>query len=288
LISKIIRDTVNLLIYGGFFIGLCASCITALTLEANGNVDANLGYITWIGLATAALYCGHRVIGLHKVAHIKTSERFNVIRQYRTHIWIYFIVWSVLTIALFFKYISFELLFWLLPGAIIGVGYVLPFLSDKKRLRDLGWTKIIMIGWSWAWLTAFIPAYIVADEPLQLAIFQGIERFLFIIAITIPFEIRDIAVDKSIGLVTMPEKLGRKRTLIIGWVLVFFFLVLSFITGFHYYNIPYAVTAFFIAIFTLVIIHISHRQRDDYFFGGLTDGLMIIALLLYTTLSFVL
>ena len=260
--------------------------MTALTLEANGNVDAHLHYIYWIGMATAALYCGHRVIGLHKVAHIRTSERFNVIRQYKTHIWIYFFSWTVLTGIFFFLWIPLDLFFWLMPGGVVALGYILPVLEGKRRFRDLGWSKIIMIGWSWAWLTAFIPAWYVAGEPLQLAIFQGIERMLFIIAITIPFEIRDIKVDQSIGLLTLPEKLGRKRTLIICWIMCAVIVFLSFVIGFHYYNVPYFLTSAFVVIFTLAINHVSYRITDDYFFGGLTDGLMIIALLIYTSLNF--
>lgn len=286
LINKVLRDVVNLLIYGGFFIGLCASCMTALTLEINGHVDEHLDYIYWIGVATAALYCGHRVIGLNKVAHLRTTERFNVIRQYRTHIWIYFFFWSLLTAVIFLVRIPLDLFFWLLPGGVIALGYILPVLSGKRRFRDLGWSKIIMIGWSWGWLTAFIPAWYVAGEPLQLAVFQGIERMLFIIAITIPFEVRDMQVDQSIGLHTLPDKLGRKRTLIICWILCVGVVFLSFLTGFHYYNVPYSLTSVFIVICTLLINHVSYRETDDYFFGGLTDGLMIIALLIYTSLNF--
>ncbi|HZV44875.1 MAG TPA: hypothetical protein VFF90_10380, partial [Saprospiraceae bacterium] len=64
MINKALRDIVNLLIYGGAFIGLCAACITALSLSINSREDEFFMYSLWIGVCTAALYCGHRVIGL--------------------------------------------------------------------------------------------------------------------------------------------------------------------------------------------------------------------------------
>jgi hypothetical protein len=143
LIGRLIRDITNLLIYGGLFIGLCAACITALTFEVIGRASENLTYTILVGTATAALYSIHRVIGLHKTAHLKTSERFVTIREF---------------------------LLWLLPGGVIAFTYVIPFLSGGRRLRDLGWGKIVMIGWSWAWLTAFIPMFYFGEASIQMAV----------------------------------------------------------------------------------------------------------------------
>lgn len=159
MIARLLRDIVNLLIYGGFFIGLCAACITALSLELCGKVEHFLMYSFWIGVCTAALYCGHRVIGLQKVAHIKSNERFIVIRKYEYHIWTYFCVWIIIALVIFYYIGSIELLIWMIPGGFIAFGYVMPLLTGHRRFRDLGWGKIIMIGWSWAWLTAFVPLW---------------------------------------------------------------------------------------------------------------------------------
>jgi 4-hydroxybenzoate polyprenyltransferase len=285
LIGKALRDIVNLLIYGGAFIGLCAACITALSLSINSREDEFFMYSLWIGVCTAALYCGHRVIGLSKMAHIRSSERFNVIRKYERHIWIYFFTWILLSAILFFTFGSIRLVIWMLPGGFIAFGYVLPLLLGKKRLRDLGWTKIIMIGWSWAWLTTFVPLYFLANEPLLMVSIMTIERMLFIIALTIPFEIRDIQVDRSVGLMTLPEKFGYKGTTILIWSLCIGIVFLSYVAGYHYFNQAYFVTMVIISICTLLVYRYSFKTLDDYFFGGLTDGLMILALLLQVGLS---
>ncbi len=280
-----LRDIINLLLYGGAFIGLCASSITALTFELIGGIETQFNYILLIGVATAALYSAHRVLGLQKLAHITTTDRYAVIRNYKQHIWLYCIVWIVVTGWLFIPMASLSLILWLIPGGVIALAYVLPFLSKGRRLRDVGWVKIIMIGWSWAWLTAFLPAYYLTEITLHLALLLGFERMLFIIALTIPFEIRDMTIDKSVGLMTMPSRFGMARTVRAGQLFCFLVIMLSLLSAFHFMNPAYFISTFIVIMITMWILKKSQYVTDDYFFSGLTDGLMILSLVFYWVIS---
>jgi len=277
LTGKFIRDIVNLLIYGGAFIGLCASCITALSFELTGQTEQNLPYIFLIGTATASLYALHRVVGLNKTVHLKTSERFSVIRKYQFHIRVYTVIWAMITLSLLASFnLSFVLL--LLPGGIIAFTYVIPFLSGGRRLRDLGWAKILMIGFSWSWLTAVIPLGYFTGASIQMIVIHGLERMLFIMLLTIPFEIRDLHLDRSVGLITIPEKLGRKRTSRIAILICVAVIFLSAVASFHYFNLAYVIAMSLTSLLVIPLIHYSYSIEDDYFFGGLMDGLMIAVL----------
>lgn len=285
MLNKHIRDIVNLLLYGGAFIGLCAACITALTFELVGRVEDNLPYILLIGAATASLYSAHRVIGLQKVSHVLSHERYAVIRQYKQHIWVYFFLWLGLTIWFLIPLFNFRFILWLIPGGVIALTYVVPFLSGGRRLRDLGWIKIILIGWSWAWLTAFLPAYYFSDIPLHLSVIIGVERLLFIIAITIPFEIRDIKIDQSVGLITMPARFGLKRSIWWGRMMCVMIIILSMMLSFHFFDPDYGISMLMICLMTVWVLQKSKAVSDDYFFSGLTDGLMILAVVFYWVLE---
>lgn len=275
--GKFIRDIVNLLIYGGAFIGLCASCITALSFELTGQAEQNLPYIFLIGAATAALYALHRVVGLNKTVHLKTSERFSIIRKYQFHIRVYTVIWAMISLSLLASFnLSFLLL--LLPGGIIAFTYVIPFLSGGRRLRDLGWAKIVMIGFSWSWLTAVIPLGYFTEASIQMIVIHGLERMLFIMLLTIPFEIRDLHLDRSVGLITIPEKLGRKRTSRIAIILCIAVIFLSGLAAFQYFNLAYVIAMSLTSLLVIPLIHFSYAIEDDYFFGGLMDGLMIAVL----------
>lgn len=282
MIGRLVRDIVNLLIYGGTFIGLCAACITALTFELTGSVEENFRYILLVGAATAALYCGHRVIGLHKTAFLNTSERFAIIRRYQFHIRVYAVLWGLLALWLFIPMASTTFMLWLLPGGLVAFLYVLPVLPGGRRLRDLGWGKILLIGWSWAWLTAFIPLWLFAEASIQMAVIHGLERMMFIMLVAIPFEIRDLATDRSAGLITLPERMGKKRTSRMAVVLCTITIFLAFISSFHFFNPAYVIAISISGVLLLPLILYSYNTTDDYYFAGVADGMMIIALWIFT------
>ncbi len=281
MISRYLRDTINLLLYGGTFVGLCAACLTALSFEILGTAQVHLAYILLVGTSTSALYCAHRVVGLKRVAHIRNNDRFEIIRKYKSHIWLYTILWSLISLWIFLTMAEPKLLWILIPGAIIAGGYVLPILPGKKRLRDLGWGKIIMIGWSWGWLTAFIPFVFYGHSSFFMAGIHALERMLFIILITIPFEIRDIEVDHSVALITMPTLLGKRKTMWISILLCIIIFILSLLVSFQYLNPAYLISMTVVSLLTIPLIKLSYRISDDYFFSGLVDGLMILALFIF-------
>jgi len=154
-------------------------------------------------------------------------------------------------------------------------------LSKGRRLRDMGWIKIILIGWSWAWLTALLPALYIQHEPVFISVLMGIGRMLFIIAITIPFEIRDITIDGSVGLTTVPVYFGMEKTIRWGIYLCLFLIVLVTINSFHYRDAAYGIAMSLISVVTIWILKKSQHETDDYFFSGLTDGTMIMVLVMY-------
>src|SRR5687768_12487782 len=213
--------------------------MTSLTFDLISDASSYFQYVILIGVATAALYSVHRVVGLHKLAHVQKLERYAVIRKYKAHIWLYCVLWITLSVWFFIPFFELKFLLLLLPGGAIAFAYVLPFMAHGKRLRDVGWIKILLIGWSWGWLTAFIPAYYFGNIPLLISIVIAMERMFFIIAITIPFEIRDINIDKSVGLITMPARFGMKETYRIGNILCGLIILISAFLAYYFHDTAY-------------------------------------------------
>ena len=284
MINKILGDAINLLLYGGTFIGLCAACITAFSFELTGNLSDHLTYVLFVGTATAGLYCAHRVVGLKRVERVHNSNRFNIIRRFKAHIWWYTGMWGLISLWLFVRMQEPLMLVYLIPGGIVAAGYVLPVLPGGKRLRDLGWGKIVMIGWSWGWLTAFVPMIYFAESSWAMAVIHGLERMLFIILLTLPFEIRDISIDRQVGLINIASRFGQKRIMGIAWITAVVAVLLSIVVSFQYLNPSYALTMIIIVAITLPLIPVSYHIDDDYYFSGLLDGLMILAPVLFTVL----
>jgi 4-hydroxybenzoate polyprenyltransferase len=285
LIGKRIRDVVNLLLYGGGFIGLCAACLTAFTFELTGTVQKHLGYIYLIGAATASLYSLHKVIGLQRTLHLSSSGRYATIRIYQFHIRVYTVIWLILACWLLLPLLTLEFIYWLLPGGLIALLYVLPVFPERKRLRDYGWGKIILLGWSWSWLTCIIPmGYFLKTSPLLLGIL-GTQQMIFVMLLGIAFEIRDIQVDKSLGLETLPEKVGKKKTKLIAIILIMVASFLSLLAAFHYFNVAYGLSMTLACILSYPLILKSYTIDDDYYFTGLVDGMMIVIVWIFLALN---
>jgi 4-hydroxybenzoate polyprenyltransferase len=277
----------DLLFYGGFFIGFCASALTALTVDLFAQPNVHLSYIAWIGTATAALYCGHRLIGLHHIQNVQSSVRFQAVRNWRNVIIILGLLWAALSFYFLFRIFDFNLLWMVLPGGAIAMAYILPIFGHRRRLRDLGWFKIILIALSWSWLTAFVPAYHLTGSDPDISLLHGVERFLFIFAITIPFEIRDIAIDRAAGLQTLPVKLGKPWTTCLVWSTCISMVVISFFIGHSVHSVPYFLSHCMTGVLIIIFYYRSWRTQDDYFFSGAVDGLMILVWILYLALEMI-
>lgn len=103
--------------------------------------------------------------------------------------------------------------------AILTLFYAVPFLGENKNLRSLPGLKIFIISIVWAATTLLLPL-IQASEYLENEILVDfIQRFMLVIVLTLPFEIRDLRYDDE-GLGTIPQKLGVFKTKIFGYVLL--------------------------------------------------------------------
>jgi 4-hydroxybenzoate polyprenyltransferase len=102
------------------------------------------------------------------------------------------------------------------------------------------------------------------------------ERFLFILAITIPFDIRDLEADLDAGLKTIPMILNEKRAIILSYLLLLCFFLLSEI---HYQlrNEWYISGAIALsALSTYVFLKFPYFRNKAYYHYGILDGTMLL------------
>lgn len=99
--------------------------------------------------------------------------------------------------------------------AIISITYAFPLLPGRSkffRLREVGLFKTIIVAIVWMFSTALIPCLIPNNPDLTSIVLLCSSRFLFILGITIPFDIRDLKYDEKDQLKTIAGKLGISRT----------------------------------------------------------------------------
>tara|TARA_B100001093_G_scaffold389257_1_gene375459 strand:- start:10056 stop:10913 length:858 start_codon:yes stop_codon:yes gene_type:complete len=201
---QLIVKILDFLFASNVYVSLGVVSLTLLSLDIRQTEHPNL--LWFVFFATLFVYNFIRLVNVHSIISLSESLRHQIIYRFRTFFWIV-CIGSALIGFYFFVTIS-EYIF--LP--IIGLGFVsviygLPIYKNGShlfRLRDVPGLKIFLIAFVWAYVTEGLPA-LISDEPLYfLALF---ERFLFIFAITIPFDIRDVNYDAS-HLATIPQYFG--------------------------------------------------------------------------------
>lgn len=102
--------------------------------------------------------------------------------------------------------------------------YALPIFPVSKNLRSWGGIKIFVVALVWSGATVVLP--ILSSEVLFSwdAGVESFQRFMFVLVLMVPFEIRDLAYDAP-DLKTLPQRYGVTNTKVFGalMTLVFFF-----------------------------------------------------------------
>ncbi len=179
-------------------------------------------------------------------------------------------LFSLFTLIYLSFYLRLKALIILIPFALATLFYVFPI--KKYSLRKVAGLKLFLITFSWAGITVLFPLvqnYIQLRTEDWLSFFQ---RFLFIIVITIPFDIRDISYDVS-ELKTLPQQIGIYKTKFIGSLLLLFFLLLEFIkpiTEQHLF------TTILISLISSLLLWFATQKQSKYYSAFLVESLPII------------
>lgn len=189
----------------------------------------------------------------------------------------------------FFKF--FQLLLLVFPALAVSLAYALPLFPVKGkwiRLRDFPFVKIFLIALVWVYLTVFIPllfSAIPAEAMLDVLPFDmlcwGFESFLLIIALTIPFDIRDLPYEAG-KVKTIPGLLGWKNARLLAVLLLFAafsFRMLGNATESHFLNPGFFAALLWYGCAATLLLK-TNPARGEYFYSFGMDGLFVLYALL--------
>lgn len=227
--------------------------------------------------ATLFIYNIQRILRLGEIK-AKSSDRHLWLENHVLFIKILAAMGLIGSIVIYFAVLGWNIDFWFLAfSAIIGVLYAMKIHPKTKALRDIPYVKIYLIALQWALVSVYWPYMRIAsyaDFPADL----GLSIFFFILAATVPFDIRDLVYDgnhKS----TIPQIFGEKGAKLIALI----FMLLSAIFLYMFSSTAIEFLLFYITYLMLsVLIVLSHTKRHEMYFSGLIDGwIMAFALLIY-------
>jgi 4-hydroxybenzoate polyprenyltransferase len=267
----------NALFYSNSYIALCAVASvlqTLLILDLEYKTSAAFAGLVFF--ATVFIYAAHRLVSLTKLEAPDYIERFKIINANQKRILAFALI-AMFSGAICFFQLKLATQIALLLPAVLSLAYVLPFIGQsKKRLRDLNFIKIALIAFVWAYVTVLLPLieWQVALSFEHLLIYT--ERCLFIFAITLPFDIRDWAIDKKQGVLTIPAIIGVSNTKILGTATLLGWLILST----QLYSTSILLSFICSAVISAVLLWKSHSERSDFYYTGLVDGTILFQYIL--------
>lgn len=147
------------------------------------------------------------------------------------------------------------------------------FIDDKKNLRQISGLKIYVIGFVWSLATVILP---LINNKIALdfnVIVVALQRLLIVIALMLPFEIRDLNYD-SLKLGTIPQKIGIKNTKIIGILLLLIFLVLEFVKDNVSSGVILATLLF--SLIALLSLIFSNKNQSKYYSAFWVESLPLV------------
>jgi len=106
--------------------------------------------------------------------------------------------------------------------------YTVPIFSDTKNIRNLSGIKIYIVALCWAGVTVVLPLVNAGVELSSDVFLKFTQRFLLVIILILVFEIIDLKKDDP-SLETVPQKIGVKRTKILGLFLLLPLYCLEFL-----------------------------------------------------------
>ena len=268
-----IKRIFDFYIFSNIHVAFAVFSLTKITL-LNYSITSNL--LPWFAFfSTIASY---NFIRLYKVSEIQNLT-FQFIKQYKKIILSLTFLSLIIVIYLSF-FLKFTTLLVLFPFGLFTLFYVVPFPVKKDNslvLRNIAFIKLFLIAISWAGVTVLVPLinYDIELQHNEVVVF--IQRFLFVVVITIPFDIRDVNFD-AINLKTIPQTFGIQKSKVFGLFLLMLFL------GLEFFKDPIGTEQFRVylvmVILSLYFLFRATSNQNKYYSAFFVESLPIVWLLL--------
>lgn len=278
--KKRMLGLVDWLLYTSIFAGICAVCLSIATEELL------IGKISLIRLTAlhAFVFCSTLVVyNVHYLVKRSTAElsdRFDwTSKNKRWHY--FFVAVGAIGVLSVIAELPRQIIYTSIILAGLAFTYSIPLLpfKNKKRLKDFGWIKILVLTSVWTIVTAVLPLLFhgkhLADYPFELGM-----RFVFMFTLCAAFDIRDMQTDLDAGIATLPNLIGLNACYRLMGASMITFIILNFLQYNMYHSLSRLLVGLITAFLVKWAIDYARRHPSDRIYLGLVDGLMIMYALL--------
>lgn len=268
------------LVYGSWWVAACAAAMGLLTLYELTENWWNAPLAVFILGSTLVIYNLNMISGTDELRKLGTdSVRHHWCMENEAKMKATLVIGLVLAgVSIWFLSRTIWLL--LIPLSMMAFAYAAPIIrrnAAKIRIREIGLWKIFIIAVVWTGMTAVLPTMHVRglEAITDLCLWPVyVERGLFILAITIPFDVRDLVNDAKKGVRTIPSTLGWKRSVWLAEVILAVFLAL--VTWRLGIDRPLVVGYVSSTLITMAVVVFANPHRNDMYCSFWVEGTMML------------
>ncbi len=237
--------------------------ITRITFEISE--DGFLGYAVFFGT----------IVTYNFIKYGSGAEKFVIVDTNYLR-WIQGFSFLCFGLGVYFLFrVSLETIFWIIGLGLLSVLYILPL---GRSLRSFQGLKIVIVALVWSGVTVLLPLVndeLLINQDVYIVLFQ---RFLFVLALILPFEIRDLKYDK-LSLKTIPQQIGIRATKILGFLLLLTFFAVNFLR--NNVEIYEWIVLFLISLTTLFFLLFTKKNQEKYYCSFWVESIPVFWWFLY-------
>jgi 4-hydroxybenzoate polyprenyltransferase len=279
--KKTFYQLLNFLLFSNIFISLGAVAQGLFTYKLLGLTPSPL-VCSFLFLATLSTYNLSILVNKPKDFLNSKYKRVRwIFTNYRLNISIT-IISSLALIPLFFM-LNFASQILMVFLGLLSIFYSLPLFSVDNHifcLRNISGLKLFLIAFVWSFSIVWLP---ILDANILIAhreiIILVAKQFIFLTAITLPFDIRDLFEDKASNLKTLPTMFGAKKSYLFSLVLLILYVILLLCSNLDHFNSHFWGSIVSVVLAALIIWR-SKTSRTEYHYFLFLDGVLIAQYLL--------
>ena len=177
-------------------------------------------------------------------------------------------------VVITFFYNDPKIIFYLSPLLLLSLAYFVPYV----KLRKSPWFKLLTLVTVWTMVTAVVPILLSHSGLFkENNILHVMVRFSFMLAICIPFDIRDLKIDEADNISTLPHLIGENRTRLVAVIFMILYIMLIIVEFDRMmFSTKVFVALLLSAVINAVFVYMSNSKRSEYFYVAGLDGTMIL------------
>ncbi len=242
-------------------------------------VEKYVFFGTFVFGATLSVYSLQRIIRAKQVSTLK-SDRHQWIEEHQRVLLSLFVLGLLIAAISYFLFLfSWKSLLLLSVFASFSLLYAWRINKNGYSLRELPYIKIHLIAITW---TIILVVWPLMHSGLAISVYLPliIALYLYLLATTIPFDIRDLSYDATTQK-TIPQIFGVNGAKMLAFILL---LLSGFLFYFTYSDIIYSPWLYVLFSGNIAQVLLTSPTRKELFFSCWIDGWYIVLGILFYSL----